>query len=230
MDLHSINCFRNGLLGLAPYGTAQRKLLIEEGAAAANLMELLEEWIWTYNIRESEVLKLKVWLGLSTADLAEVFRRSHRDISQLLRNQRAAYLPTYPAPDRAQETSQVLGLSCFMVEQYLSAWIDQELIEVKVGETLMGHCHACEPCRTRLQMYRDLQETILKERPSYPPIEPNEWSEALAELRQAEKRQIRRIISFLVAVVLLASVLAWVFLSKPEKIPNVYELPETREN
>lgn len=230
MDRHSLNYFSNALLGLAPYGPSARKLLIEEGAAAVDLHELLEEWLWTYNLRESDILKIKIWLGLNAKDLAAVFRRNPRDIAQLLRNQRVALLPAYPPLDRAHETTQIAGLSCFMVEQYLSAWTDQELAEIKVAEALVTHTRECLPCRERLNEYRILQEQILSQRPSYPAIDENEWSRVLEEVRVSARKQLRRILTVILLIVGVVVVLAWVFLSKPEKIPNVYELPESREN
>jgi hypothetical protein len=117
-----------------------------------------------------------------------------------------------------------------MVEQYLSAWLDQELAEINIGESLVEHCRKCDPCKERLSVYRDLNQQILSSRPSYPPIDEDEWSAVLGELQRQNHRQIRQIVVVLSIVILSAVVLAWVFLSKPEKIPNVYELQEGREN
>lgn len=227
----TLNTYTDGLVGLALDPDAKnlaevRRVFIEEGAQAENCVELLEEWIWIHNLRESEAHKIKVWLGLNYLELATAFHRTVRDIAQLLRNQRSEALPSYPSHEQAQDNRQIAGLSCFMVEQNLSAWLDQEFLDSKTGENIILHTQACPLCRERLQVYRDQHSQLLANRPNLPPISEEEWDKTQQLLSQERRRRLLQVAAVIFVVLAISIILAWVLWAKPERMPNIYELPD----
>ena len=224
MQRETLNLYLDALWTLTEdKGTADRHLLIEEAIEAESLLSLLSEWAAIQDLNEASALKMKVWFGLSYTQLSELWDLPYRQIVQMIRSQRAALLPTYPPTHRAQEATQIDGLSCFMVEQNLSSWLDGEC-DLQMVENLWAHIHHCADCEHRLTFYRDLQTVILAERSKAKSVSEDEWNDARLRLRRESlQRKVRGVlIAVIVAVIcLLLGLVIW---TKPEKMPNIYEI------
>ncbi len=220
MRLEILNLYLDGLLGLTEDPLKARLPLIEEALSAQSFLELLQEWVWVNNLNEKSCLVLKVWFSLSYRELGEIFGLTPREMNQLLRNLRVSALPPYrPA---AQEDEA--GISCFMVEQHLSPWLDGEIEDLRVMEAISAHTIRCLECASRLNQFRELQASILKQRFRQPPILQEEWVAAVGHLYIERRRQVLKFVFFLVLFLSVLAILAWFILSKPEKIPNIYEI------
>lgn len=227
MRYQDLNSYWDGLLALGRrFSKAEeaRAQLIEEASSSDSLEDLVEQWVLVNDLGQPQLLQLKIWLQMSYSQLAQVFRCGQREIAQWLKAQRSLYLPAYPVgqPMTAEHAD---GLSCFMVEQYLSQWIDAEIFDVRTIQSLRQHLSDCSACQERLELYRQLQSKILSSRPSYQAISDQEWRETLNAHRRRERRWLVRLILYVAAIVLLALVgIVWVVLV-PEKSPNIFELP-----
>lgn len=205
---------------MAPEGLQSRMALIEEALGGDSLLEILQEWMWVNNIDEAWLLSLKTWFQLSYADLAKLFRLSRREIAQKLRNQRMNLVSVR----RASGDEDVHGISCFMVEQHLSSWLDGEIEEMRVMSSIFAHLEKCHECRERLEEFRNLQAKVLSLRKSYAPISQEEWIDSVNQLKIERQRSLQKLIFFGILMILALSILTWFILSKPEKIPNIYEI------
>ncbi|MDB5036539.1 MAG: hypothetical protein JWQ35_67 [Bacteriovoracaceae bacterium] len=214
-----LNTYLDGFLSLASDKEASRLLLIDESLSAESLLDLLRQWVWLQDLDQASCLKLKLWFQLSYSDLSLMFGVSRREVNQWLRNQRVLLLPTYrPTPNLAE------GLSCFMVEQHLSPWLDGELDDLKRARGIHSHLGNCRNCQQRLESYRELQSLILLSRNHEPEIREDEWESSIQKLRSERKKQVSRVFISLAVILAISSLLAWAIFSKPEKMPNVYEI------
>jgi hypothetical protein len=211
--------YLNGFLSLASDKNAGRLFLIRESLSADSMIELLQEWAWLNEIGMNSALKLRLWFQLSYRELAEIFGVSVREMNQILRNQRASLLSPY-----RPESTQTGEFSCFMVEQHLGTWIDGEVEETKTLSLIARHLQECEKCTQRLQEYRDLNSKILSERNHELEISEEEWESAIRYLRRARRTQLIRILLVAFIVVVISALIAWAIFSKPDKMPNIYEI------
>ncbi len=226
----SVNIYMDGFLGLVPDPEQSRIFLVEEAHESEDLLELLTSWIWLHDLDFAHALKLKLWFGLTYRQLAKVFRVTPREMAQIIRVQKTALLSPYPPQHLAQETNQIEGLSCFMVEQHLGAWLDGEIGEPQMLTSMKKHLTQCEPCLSRLQEYRHLHTKILAAKPRLNPLTEEEWNETLR--LQTRKRLGRWVKMSLIGVLILiiGFSFAWILWSKPEKMPNIYEIEESKIN
>jgi hypothetical protein len=67
---------------------------------------------------------------------------------------------------------------------------------------------------------------MLASRRRFTPISETEWSRVLLQVRKQDQRRVRRVIFYIAFILLLCAFLAWAIGSKPEKMPNIYEIPE----
>ena len=143
-------------------------------------------------------------------------------IGQKLRNLRAELVP--PLLTLA-EGEVIEGISCFMVEQYLSSFIDSEIADFQSLKLVRKHLDRCRLCNERLHTYRSLQSQILASRLVFTKVEESEWQGR--KNFDAHRRRISLFKALFTFLLLLAfaGFIAWVFWSKPEKMPNVYEIP-----
>ncbi len=227
MRYEDLNTYWDGLLALGKrFSRAEeaRAQLIEEASSSDSLEDLVEQWVLVNDLGQPQLLQLKIWLQMSYSQLAQVFRCSQREIAQWLKAQRALYLPAYPVGSQAAAESAD-GLSCFMVEQYLSQWMDAEIFDVRTIQSLRQHLSDCPGCQDRLELYRQLQSKILSSRPSYQAISDHEWRDTLRSYQRRERRWMVRLILYAFLIVLLTVVgITWLVLV-PEKSPNIFELP-----
>ena len=219
MNRGGLNLYLEGLLSLSSDKSTARLILIREALSAASLVELLQEWVWIQGLDHTSALKLKIWFQLSYRELSEVFNCSIREVVQLLRNQRLQLLPVYRPEKAAQGV-----MSCFMVEQYLSVWMDCEISERKTIEDITDHLKACSSCHDRLIQFRNLQSLILNSRGEASEIDEMEWNEALRYFQSENRKRLWKITVFGMVVLAVSLLLAWAIFAKPEKMPNVYEI------
>lgn len=230
MNCDQVNFYIEGLLSLVEQPEAAdigdlRSQLIEEAAYSDDILDLLRQWLVVHDLGLESALKAKVWLALSYQDLGEVFGIKARELAQVLRAQRAAYLPTYPPVSKALDSEEISGVSCFMVEQHLSQWMDAEIIDVRMIQTMRVHLDECKTCNERLEAYRGLQRKILQQRKSWPGLSKLEWNSALAIQDQKRRRFLRTLILYGFAILIVAVVVTVFFASRPDRMPNVYEIP-----
>jgi len=225
--VEDLNAYWDGLLALGrgfKSPEEARLQLIEEASSSDSLEGLIQQWVLVNDLGQPQLLQLKIWLQLSYAQLAEIFRCSPREIAQWLKAQRSLLLPAYPS-SREQSSEPIEGLSCFMVEQYLSQWIDSEVVDVRVIQSMKQHLSLCSDCRARLDVYRELQGRILHSRPRSPAPSENEWNQTIRLVHRKEKRLLIRIVVYVIVVLALAAAgILWLVLA-PEKSPNIFELP-----
>jgi hypothetical protein len=196
--------------------------LIELAEEAQDLPELVREWLFELNRGLDASLELKVLFQFHYADLGQIFNLSFKEVTQALRSQRAALLGSY----LKREASQAGGISCFLVDQLLSPWVDSEWDNLAGMDRLGVHLLSCPSCSERLQLYRDLNSKILQRRGLFPLIRPEEWGRVLRLARQRRRFQAWRAV-FIVALILGGVSAALLVLSqRPEKTPNVYEITE----
>ena len=227
MRIEDLNAYWDGLLALGrgfKSPEEARLQLIEEASSSDSLEGLIQQWVLVNDLGQPQLLQLKIWLQLSYAQLADVFRCSPREIAQWLKAQRSLLLPAYPAGrDRPSEATE--GLSCFMVEQYLSQWIDSEVLDIRVIQSMKHHLSLCSDCRARLEIYRELQGRILYSRPRSPAPSESEWNQTIRTVQRKEKRLLIRIVVYVIVILALATAgVLWLVLA-PEKSPNIFELP-----
>jgi len=233
MDLETLNLYLDGLLSLVLEHKAEfqerdlRALLIEESAQALSFSDLVYEWLSLHSLSEEEALKMKIWFALPYKDLAEILSISTREVGQLLRTQRSLLLPNRVLRDEQQQSPpQIGGLSCFMIEQHLSVWIDGEIQDATTEESLRGHLKQCRECRGRLEEYRTLQEKLLSQRQSFPSIAEEEWSNVLRMAKVRRRQRIAKSSAYFLVVCVLCFLIVWVFWSKAAKTPNIYDIQE----
>jgi len=230
MNCDQVNFYIEGLLSLvdSPEDSSiggLRGQLIEEAAYSKDILELLRQWLAVNDLGADAALKVRVWFALSYQQLGQVFGIKPRELAQVLRTQRTLYLPTYPPVSKALESQEISGVSCFMVEQHLSQWIDSEITDVRMIQAVRAHIDDCLHCESRLEAYRDLQKKILLQRKSWPALSDLEWETALQAERQRHTKFVRTLILYGVAILIVAGVVIVFFASRPDKMPNIYELP-----
>lgn len=233
MRIEEVNIYIESLLSLADLRPPEerssdselRAQLIEEAAESESFVDLLRSWLVVHDLDDDAVLPLKVWTSLNYIQLGKVMGRSPKEIAQILRTQRGLLLGSYPPVDRALETEELAGMSCFMVEQHLSAWTDAEVADSRIVSSLRSHLDQCGRCRNRLEAYRDLQKKILLKRRSYPALSEMEWNDALAKQSVRRKKLLRSVLLYTLALLIVVGIVVAFFWSRPERMPNVYEIP-----
>lgn len=222
--LNEINLRLDGILGLEPISQDLRDELIREASESESFDEFLRDWLIVREFEKGQILFVKIWIGLSYDHLASIFDIPLKEVVQMLRMARIARLPPY----RVGETEAYVSSdwSCFLVEQHLSPWIDGELESPQHVEKMLLHLSTCDWCRKRLDQYRTLQTEILDQRPRLLPISESEWSLTLQKWA-IEKRRLRTRIALVGLLICLGTIMLVILAStRPEKIPNVYEIPE----
>jgi len=223
-----LNLYIDGLLSLKSKSEEEARAdLVDLAARSDSLIELLADWLWE-NDRGTEVaLELKLWFGFSYDRLADLYGKSVRELAQLLRNQRFALLGPYPPLELLSEgAAQSLELSCFMVEQRLSFWVDGEWEDVAGLSQLNVHLSGCTACQERLNRYRELQSRVMSERKSFRAFEIEEWKRLF---EASKKRQTKRRLQWALAVIILVGligVFVGIIKKRPEVMPNIYEISD----
>lgn len=219
-----VNFRINGLLGLSSRGLESLPDLIEEAQGNHDIVDLIQEWLIVEQVDLSRILEIKLWLSLSYDQLARIFDTSHKEITKMMRTTRQASLPPY----HVQQSEQVGGdWSCFLVEQYLSPWLDGEVDHETSLQSLQSHLSGCLNCQMREVQYRDLNRRIIARRPQFPAIQESFWNEKMIELRTRRRWMVGKWVVSLTVITLLSilGVVSWI--STPKKIPNIYEIDET---
>jgi len=199
-----------------------RRELVEIALEAEDFNSLLSAWLWNQKKGLDAALYVKLWFGLRYQDLGELYGLSDREISQVLRSQRIGILGSYPPLD--QEKREVAGISCFMLEQRMSEWVDSEFEDLSSLPNLRQHFEGCSFCKNRLASYRKLQTQILESRKLQTPVSAEEWSQVEKEMRQRAFRERFKLISMALMVVVLSAAAIWIYTRTESKMPNVYEI------
>lgn len=219
MELQDLNVYKDTLLSLSGALPGHRELLIRTAYESEDLRELLQEWLWLNDLGLSAAYPLKAWMGLSYRELGDVFGVSGREVGQAVRAHRA--------PSYQRDTGDIFAeLSCFMVEQYLSSWIDVEIPEAKLNLQMQEHLRQCKSCRERLELYRVRDANLLESRRKHPSISEEEWANVLKAWRLDQRRRWIKLGVWIGVLIALLIILALVVWSKPEKMPNIYEIQE----
>src|SRR5690606_35630732 len=113
---------------------------------------------------------------------------------------------------------QIAGLSCFIVEQYLSPWMDGEIEDGQLRESLKAHLSACSDCHNRLEEYRQLQSRVLAERRSFEPIKEEEWQWGISDLKRRHRKRLVKVSAFLMMVMVVAGTVTWALNARTKKM------------
>jgi len=229
MDREELNQLIDGLLSLAPQSPEKRRELVELATLQPDWVGLVSEWLWLNQRSLEAAIYLKVWLGWTYRRIGEVYGLDFREVSQLIKSQRMESLGSYPPPQE-EEVPDFAGISCFMVDQNLSPWIDSEWEKSYGLSQVYQHIEACKHCRSRRELYWKLQSKILEERRSTLPVEESEWSEIRGALRSRQRKKVIKWVSILLLIFSLLGIILWMIQSQPEKMPNIYEIEENLEN
>ncbi len=220
VKVDELNLYIDSLMAIAK--KPDRELLIELAEQNDNLKDLLRDWLWEQDRGSDATLELKNLFQLRYEDLGEIFNLSFKEVTQLLRTQRAAALGAY----LKREDSQAGGISCFLVDQLLSPWVDSEWDNLSGMDKLGEHLRLCPSCRHRLQDYRELNGRILARREPVELMSQEEWAAGLKKLRQRRRKQRLKVSLILILILGLIAGLSALILKQPEKTPNVYEITE----
>lgn len=228
MIREQINLYIEPLLSLVPIGdkgqSDVRYQLIEEGISSDDFVELIRQWMVVHDLDQSAALALKTWFSLSYARLGEILNMSPKEVSQLIRSLRTQQLPTYPPVSKSLDSEAIAGLSCFMVEQSLSAWLDSEIQDTRTVESIHQHLAKCSDCSNRLSVYRDLHRQVLAQRKHWPAVTEREWTDALEKMSQRRRRFIHSSLIYVAIALLTGAIVAGFIWSRPEETPNIYEI------
>ncbi len=220
MTLNELNVYLDGILSLSPDSDDTRWQLAELYDPSFTLVDLLRELHIIYGWSDSTVYAAKVWFSLSYADLAQIYSLDEKSISQIMRSERMRGLPPY----RPQTTTSAGALSCFMVDQLLSPFIDLEIQESSVRGAVQEHLAGCDACSGRLAFIRQLDAVKWKERKAFKPFSYQEW-EALQQLVKERDRFERGQWSVLAGLIFMTLGFAiWFLASSPAELPNIYEM------
>lgn len=230
MQREEINIYIDGFLSLVPLSESLtdrelRTQLIEAAQGAENLETLIQDWLLLHDLGLEKTEEVFNFFRLNYRQLTHIFSRGEREVGQLLRSLRILRLPTYPPAQRALETSQHSGLSCFMVEQQLSGWLDGEIQDQRMVSQLQAHLLGCDPCRERRDAYRNLQAQQFLKKRIHPAISALEWQQTLQDLAKARRRFWRAVIFYGVSAVVVGALIITFFWVKPDALPNIYESP-----
>lgn len=221
MERNLLNLYLDPLMQISDLELKEaRRKLIELAYELENIEDLLPEWMWMNQAGEDLSLRVMLWFGLGYDQLAEIFGYSIKEIRQLIRSQRVAELGRYPA--LGHKSQDFGGISCFMVEQNLSAWMDSEWEDLAGVQAMQAHLKDCNACRDRLMEYRKLQEKIISEKRTHPEIEKTEWDEAVGVLKQRIRTRRAQYAVIGLIFVSIVGLTIWVLESQPDEMPNVY--------
>jgi len=226
MAREQLNLYLDGLLSLSRYpDDISRERLVQVCGDSESFEELLGEWIWVNGLSPEILLNLKLWFGLRYQNLADLFGLSIREVDQMLRGLRVRELGGYPELSHLNKDAPDSGrISCFMVEQRLSAWVDTEWEDLTGLKDLQAHLERCQNCRERLKSYRRLQMKILGERKEFLAISEEEWSQLQQRIgRQKIRNRAKWLASVIIAIIVFIGIV-WVINSKSERAPNIYEI------
>ncbi|TVQ80924.1 MAG: hypothetical protein EA369_01130 [Bradymonadales bacterium] len=227
MDRESLNIYLRPFLALEPGAKDRRQQLIEIAAEEDQLLGVLSEWLWELEGGLEQILELKLWFSLGYADLGRLFGFSEREVGQQMRTARLRHLGPYPPANKgAEEVPNFGGLSCFMVEQQFSQWMDSEWEVLGSLKKMREHLDQCEACYGRLKEYRKLQKQILERLPSVEPVSEEEWQQALRAKAKRFRRQAFNWFGVIAIIFLILFIFLWIIQSQPEKMPNIYEIPD----
>jgi hypothetical protein len=230
VDRQQLNLYIDGLLSFAEGESQQDRLdLVEIASKSADLGDLTAEWLWLQNKGSESALELMLWLKLSYSEIGDIFGYSVREVNQQIRGLRVERLGAYPPVSKLSEQSKAQkGLSCFMVEQRLSSWVDSEWEDVSGLKEMQKHLDDCSACRERLGKYRQLQNEIIQNRRKFKPIDQEEWEALISYLeREAKKRRMKWWLALGMGVLILGA-FCWWLLDRPETMPNIYEIKESQ--
>lgn len=199
-----------------------RRYLIELAIESEDPMSLLSSWLWGQRKGLDTALYVKLWFGLGYSELGELYGLSSREIGQILRSQRIALLGSYPPLE--QEKKEISGISCFMLEQRMSEWVDSEFEDLSSLSDLREHLDKCPNCEERLSFYRRLQTQILDKRLAQPQITQTEWDQVKSEMKRLALREKIKFFSMTVIGLLILSLAIWIYIRSGDKMPNVYEI------
>lgn len=229
MNREELNQLIDGLLSLAPESPEKRRELVELATLQPHWVGLVAEWLWLNQRSLETAIYLKVWLGWTYRRIGEVYGLDFRETSQLIKSQRMERLGSYPPP-QDEEVPDYAGISCFMVDQNLSPWIDSEWEKAYGLAQVYQHIEACKHCRFRRELYWKLQSEILEERRLIKPVGEAEWSEIIEALRLRQRKRVIRWLSIVFLIFSLLGIILWMIQSQPEKMPNIYEIEESSED
>lgn len=229
MNREELNQLIDGLLSLAPPGSEKRRELVELATLQPSWIGLVSEWLWLNQRSLEAAIYLKVWLGWPYRRIGEVYGLDFREVSQLIKSQRMERLGSYPPPQE-EEVPDYAGISCFMVDQNLSPWIDSEWEKSYGLAQVYQHVEACKHCLARRELYWKLQSQILEERRSVPPIDVEEWTKIREAFGFRQRKKLIKWMILLFFIFFVLGTILWMIQSQPEKMPNIYEIGEDIEN
>jgi len=221
-----LNLYLDGLLSLSRYPEdVSRERLVQVCGDSESFEELLGEWIWVNGLSPEISLKLKLWFGLQYQNLADLFGLSIREVDQMLRGLRVRELGSYPELSHLNKDAPGSGrISCFMVEQRLSAWVDTEWEDLTGLKELQAHLEECENCRGRLKSYRQLQMKILGERKEFSAVTEEDWTLLQMQIGRKKIRNRAKWLAYGMIAIIIFIGIVWVIKSRSERAPNIYEI------
>ncbi len=215
----------DGLLSLTPATSEKRQELIELSIVQPSWVGLVSEWLWLNQKSLEMALYLKVWLGWSYRRIGQVYGLSFREVSQLIKSQRIERLGSYPPP-MDQEVHDHAGISCFMVDQNLSPWVDSEWEKSYGVSQVYQHLEICSFCKTRRDRYWKLQTEILAQRRSFEPVTEDEWRKTRSALFSRQRKKFAQLLAIFFLIFFVIGIILWMIQSQPEKMPNIYEIED----
>ena len=221
MQLEEVNLYIDPLMAVA-FKRPDRSLLVELAEESEGLEDLLRNWLWEQDRGSDAALEIKNLFQLRYDDLGRIFSLNFKEVTQLLRTQRAESIGAYVK----REDSHAGGISCFLVDQLLSPWVDSEWDNLLGLDQVGRHLEICTSCSRRLHEYRELNAKILAKRMAVPLLFEDEWVRTLKRLRRVARKRHLKVFSAIL-LILAAIVALWILVAqRPEKTLNVYEITE----
>jgi hypothetical protein len=227
MQRENVNLFFSRLFILVPESPHSRAKIIEIAAESEDVFDFLRDWLWTVGAGMDHILELKLAFGWTYAELGKLFGLSPREIGQQIRSKRLRSLGAYPRVDQGDFSVEQGGLSCFMLEQHLSQWLDCEWEDLGLLPKIKDHLRLCPACKHRLKEYRRIHENLLAQFLPVAPIEAEEWEQVLSVAQRNKRIKILKWAAILAGLVGLLIIFIWIIRQQPETMPNIYEIPES---
>jgi len=218
-----LNVHLSNFFSLVPEGDAGREALIVLAANSSSFQQLLREWLWEQDLGLDQILQLKTYFTLGYMDLGKLFGLERREVAQQLRSRRLEVLGSYPRIDQGDFSDGPAGLSCFMVEQQLSQWLDCEWEELSSLAPIRKHLEFCPACSHRLQSYRELHRNLLEKRASPSAISEREWIATLLKYKRVRRKKVFKWLAILATLAAILILFVWIIQQQPERMPNIYE-------
>lgn len=229
MNRESLNLFFERLFILTDESDSARADIIEIASESEDATQFLQEWLWSVGVGLDQALEIKLAFGFTYAELGELFGLSSREVGQQLRARRLKELGPYPRVDQGDFSVEEGGLSCFMLEQHLSQWLDCEWEDLSLLPKIKAHLRLCPACKGRLQSYRQFHQSLLDRFPSVSPVSETEWNRVLEESRVARRKKLLKWGLILFAMLFVLAIFVWIIRQQPETMPNIYEIPESSD-